>query len=160
MAPLPQLFEEDIQVFESALQDLLVKTEAKAALVIDKGGFLLTRCGSDEQVDTTTLGALAAASYAATQGMASLVNETNFRSIYQQGETFSLLVQNIDEHSLLTVIFNASTSVGAVKYYAVTTGQKIAAQLKRARDRNPKAGLDLSALNVADTAPLFRQKKP
>src|SRR5262245_26078102 len=159
MATMPQLFEDDIQLFESALQDLLVKTEATSALILDKGGFLITKCGSDQQVDTTTLGALAAASYAATQGMASLVNETDFRSVYQQGETHSLLVQNIDEHCLLTIIFSASTSVGAVKYYAVTAGQKIAAQLKVARERDPKVGLDLAAMDVVDTAPLFRKKR-
>src|SRR5262245_23439140 len=159
MATLPQLFEEDIRAFESALHELLIKTEARAVLIIDKGGFLITKCGSDAQVDTTTLGALAAASYAATQGMASLVNETDFRSVYQQGAMHSLLVQNIDEHCLLTVIFNASTSVGAVKYYAVTAGQKIAAQLRVARDRDPKVGLDLAAMDVVDTAPLFRKKR-
>jgi predicted regulator of Ras-like GTPase activity (Roadblock/LC7/MglB family) len=159
MATLPQLFEEDIQVFESALQDLLVKTEARSVLIIDKGGFLITKYGRDDQVDTTTLGALAAASYAATQGMASLVSETNFRSVYQQGETYSLLVQNVDEFCLLAVIFNATTSVGAVKYYATSTGQRIADQLKIAHKRDPKHGLDLAAMDVVDTAPLFRKKR-
>src|SRR5215510_4808252 len=158
MATLPQLFEEDIRAFESALHELLIKTEARAVLIIDKGGFLITKYGSDDQVDTTTLGALAAASYAATQGMASLVSETNFRSIYQQGETYSLLVQNVDEFCLLTVIFNATTSVGAVKYYAVATAQKIADQLKVAQKRDPMHGLDLAAMDVVDTAPLFRKK--
>jgi len=156
---LPQLFEEDIQAFDSALQDLLIKTEARAVLIIDKGGFLITKYGSADQVDTTTLGALAAASFAATQCMASLVSETNFRSIYQQGETYSLLVQNVDEFCLLTVIFSAATSVGAVKYYAGATGQKIADQVKIAQKRDPQGGLDLAALDIVDTAPLFRKKK-
>jgi len=116
MATLPQLIEEDIRQIDGALNDLLTKSEATSALVLDKGGFLITQCGDVRRFDITTIGALAAAMYAATQGIASLVSEENFSSVYQQGENFSLLVHNVDEHCLLLVIFRAQISVGAVKY--------------------------------------------
>jgi len=158
MATLPQLIEEDIREIDGALNDLLAKSEATSSLVIDKGGFLITQCGDTRRFDTTTLGALAAAMYAATQGIASLVSEANFSSVYQQGENFSLLVHNVDEHCLLVVIFRAQISVGAVKYYAITTISQVAQQLKTAQARSPEEGLDLSVLNIADTADLFRNK--
>ena len=156
MATLPQLIEEDIREIDGALNDLLAKSEATSSLVIDKGGFLITQCGDTRRFDTTTLGALAAAMYAATQGIASLVSEANFSSVYQQGENFSLLVHNVDEHCLLVVIFRAQISVGAVKYYAITTISQVAQQLQTAQARSPEEGLDLSVLNIADTADLFR----
>ena len=159
MAPLPQLIEEDIQAINSALNDLLHKSDATAALIIDKAGFLITKAGLTQELDTVTLAALAAASFAATQGLAGLVSETNFFSVYQQGEKFSLLVHDIDEQCLLTIIFKASTSVGAVKYFAGSTIQEVARQLKTARERDPEHGLDLSALNMADPTPLFRRRK-
>lgn len=158
MATLPQLIEEDIRAIETALDELITKSEATSALVIDKGGFLITQCGDTRRFDTTTLGALAAAMYAATQGIASLVGEVNFSSVYQQGEKISLLVHDVDEHCLLVVVFRAQISVGAVKYYALTTITQVAQQLQTAHTRAPEEGLDLSVLNIADTADLFRKK--
>ncbi len=158
MAPLPQLIEEDIGEIDSALGELIEKSEAGCALVIDKGGFLITTRGATEQLDTMTLAALSAASFAATQGLATLVSETNFYSVYQQGENYSLLVHNIDEHCLLTIVFKASIGVGSVKYYAGDTIKRIAVQLKAAREREPGKGLDLSMANMADATPLFRRK--
>ena len=110
MATLPQLIEEDVQELSRVLQELLLKTDASVALVIDKGGFLITECGEQHGFDTTTLSALSAASFAATQGIASLVSESNFTSIYQQGETYSLLVLNVDEYCLLTIVFSITAS--------------------------------------------------
>jgi len=96
MATLPQLIEEDVRELDSSMEELLIKCEGSAALVIDKGGFLIAQVGS-QQFDTTTLAALCAASFAATETIAGLVSETNFSSVYQQGEKFSLLVLNGDE---------------------------------------------------------------
>ena len=158
MATLPQLIEEDVNELCKALQELLIKTDASVALVIDKGGFLITECGEKHDFDTTTLAALSAASFAATQGIASLVSESNFTSVYQQGETYSLLVLNVDEYCLLTIVFKAHISVGAVKYFAESSTKLVAKQMKKSHERDPESGLDLSILNVADPAPLFRKK--
>ncbi len=158
MATLPQLIEEDMRVIDGALGDLLTKSEATSALVLDKGGFLITQYGDTRRFDTTTLGALAAAMYAATQGIASLVGEIDFSSVYQQGDNFSMLVNNVDEHCLLLVIFRAQISVGAVKYYALGTIAQLAQQLRAAQARAPGEGYDLSVLNIADTADLFRKR--
>ena len=158
MSTLPQLIEEDIHQIEDALADLLNKSEAQCALVIDKGGFLIVENGDSRRFDTTTLGALAAAMYAATQGIAGLVNELNFSCVYQQGEKQSIFVSNVDEHCLVVVIFDAQKSVGAVKYYAAGVTAQIAQQMRSAHERAPDQGLDLSVLNVADTSDLFTQK--
>jgi hypothetical protein len=94
----------------------------------------------------------------ANQTIAGLVNEKNFNSLYQQGETFSLFIMDVDEHCLLVVIFKSQSGVGVVKYYATGAVKKIAAQLAVAGERNPGGGLDLSELNVADPQELFRKK--
>jgi predicted regulator of Ras-like GTPase activity (Roadblock/LC7/MglB family) len=158
MATLPQLIEEDIRQLDGALNELITRSEATSAMVIDKGGFLITQCGDVRRFDLTTLCALAAAMYAATQGIAGLVSEVNFSSVYQQGENFSLLVHNVDEHCLLVVIFRAQISVGAVKYYALGTLSDVARQLERAQARAPGEGYDLSMMNIANTADIFRKK--
>lgn len=158
MPTLPQLIEEDINELKRALQELIIKSDATTGVVIDKGGFIITQCGGPDDLDTTTLAALSAASFAATESIAGLVGEQNFNSIYQQGDHSSLLVVNVDEYCLLSVIFKATLSVGAIKFYAAETIKRIAAQLKRAHHRAPGAGLDLSMLNMADPSPIFKMK--
>jgi len=159
MATLPQLIEDDIQRFDEALRELIVSADATAALVIDKGGFLITHQGDASDFDLTTIAALSSGAFMANQTIAGLVNETNFDSIYQQGEKFSLFVINIDAHCMLVVIFKSQTGVGIVKYFAGSTVKRIARQLGIAQERAPGRGLDLSVLNVADTAPFFRKKE-
>ena len=118
----------------------------------------LNQSGSEADFDVMTLAALSAASFAANACIASLVREKNFSSIYQQGENFSLLVVDVDEQSLLTVIFKANLSVGAIKYFATDIVRRLAMALQIAQNREPGAGLDLSMLNLADPSPLFRRK--
>ena len=158
MPTLPQLIEEDIKVYDRALRDLLARSEATTALIIDKGGFLITTSGEAEEFDLTTIAALASGAYLANQTIANLIHEENFNSVYQAGEKFSMLVVNVDEHCLLVIIFKATTSVGAVKYFATMTGARIAQQMIIAQMRAPEAGLDLSVANVADTSGFFRKK--
>jgi predicted regulator of Ras-like GTPase activity (Roadblock/LC7/MglB family) len=158
MATLPQLIEQDIQQLDEMLRDFIAHTDATTALIIDKGGFLITHQGDAEQFDLTTIGALASGAFLANQTIAGLVNEANFNSIYQQGEKSSMFVVNVDEQSLLVVIFGTVAGIGVVKYYATGAVKQIARQLQTARERSPEAGLDLSALNVANPQELFRKK--
>ena len=146
-------------MLDSALAGLVSRSEAGMAMLIDKAGFLITQAGDSAQFDTTTLAALAAGSFAATQGMASLTREENFNSVYQQGDNSSLLIVSTDENCLLVVVFKTNVSVGAVKYYAARTVTQVAEQLRKAHERSPEDNLDLSALNLEDTTALFRRKR-
>jgi predicted regulator of Ras-like GTPase activity (Roadblock/LC7/MglB family) len=158
MVTLPQLIEEDICRLDGVLRDFLKSTESAAALVIDKGGFLITHKGDADQFDLTTIAALSSGAYLANQTIANLVQETNFDSVYQQGEKFSMLVTNVDEHCLLVSIFPAQVGVGAVKYFAAPACAAIASQLKTAQERDPEGGLDLSVLNCAETSDFFKRR--
>lgn len=159
MGTLPQLIEEDIQRFGVILHTLLQHTEAATALIIDKGGFLITHAGNSEEFDLTTIAALASGAYMANQTIANLVNEANFNSVYQQGERFSIFATQCGEECILVVIFEADHSVGVVKYFSAPAVEKIVAQLQVAQERDPAGGLDLSVLNVADTSGVFKKKR-
>jgi len=127
-------------------------------LVIDKGGCVLAHCDQLQSFDLTTIGALASGAYLANQTIAGLVNEENFSSVYQQGEKFSMLIMNINENSLLVIIFAAELSVGAIKFYAIRAIQRIAAQMKTAWERDPSSGMDLSVLYLENPDVVFRKK--
>ncbi len=117
MATLPQLIEDDIQRIDETLREFLASADATAALVIDKGGFLIAHQGDARDFDLTTIAALSSGAFMANQTIAGLVNETNFNSTYQQGEKFSIFVINVDDNCMLVVIFKSQTGVGVVKYF-------------------------------------------
>src|SRR5215471_11518485 len=126
MSTLPQLIEEDVQQLEDTLRELLKETDSTTALIIDKGGFLISGQGDTRQFDLTTIAALASGAYMANQTIANLVHETSFNSVYQQGEKYSMFVLSVDDYCMLVVIFKAQVSVGVVKYFALPASKVIA----------------------------------
>jgi len=158
MGTLPQLIAEDMALLDRVLADLVANSEAAAALVIDKGGFLIAACGDKEHFDFTTIAALASGAFMANQTIAQLIHEQHFHSMYQQGETYSLFVLNVDECCLLVKIFPAAISAGAVKYFGMAAAALIARQIRTALERDPSRGIDLSVLNMADTSSVFQRK--
>jgi predicted regulator of Ras-like GTPase activity (Roadblock/LC7/MglB family) len=158
MSTLPQLIEEDIRQMDGSLGEFIRQADVIGALVIDKGGFLITHKGDMGDLDLTTIGALASGAFMASQTIAGLVKEKNFNSTFQQGENFSLYILEVDEECMLAIIFTSQTGLGIVKYYSSNVASDIARQLKIARARNPEGGFDLSVMNLANPKDLFRKK--
>jgi predicted regulator of Ras-like GTPase activity (Roadblock/LC7/MglB family) len=154
---LPQLIAEDMRELDRVLGELVARSEASAALIIDKAGFLIAQTGDFGEFDSTTLAALAAGTYAATQGMASVISEPNFTCVYQQGENFSLLVRNVDTESLVVVVFQAHVSVGAVKYFANSAVAHLAKQFELAYQRAPGNKVDFAMMNMENSDQFFRK---
>ena len=158
MFSLPLLISEDIATLDAALGDFVAASSARLALVIDGGGFIITRQGLAGDIDTTTLGALAANSFAATQAIAKIIEEHSVTSLYQEGDETSLLILSVGDFGFVAVVFPSEIGVGSVKFYAQDTVARIGKQLTAARSRAPDEGLDLACLNVADAGPLFRRR--
>lgn len=157
MATLPQLIEDDIRILDDALREFLKQTNAHVALVIDKGGFVITSQGDPGDVDLTTLGALASGAFLASQTIAGLAAEKNFNSTFQQGDVTSLYVLDVDTHCLLVILFPTKIGAGLIKYYGINCASQVARQLLAAHERNPDGGFDLSVLNLANPQEIFRK---
>jgi predicted regulator of Ras-like GTPase activity (Roadblock/LC7/MglB family) len=158
MGQFPQLIQEDLDHLNLVMDELLTKSEANIALLVEKAGYLIHQCGSQDSIDTTTFATLGSNAYNAVQFMAQLVNEKNFTSMYQQGEHFSTLMVNVDENSLLVVVFPTHLTVGSMKYYASPAARSIAQRIEVASQRSPGNRLDLSDLDPKDVQALFRKK--
>lgn len=158
MGQFPQLNQEDIDCVDAVMSDLLRKSEANIALLVEKAGYLIHQCGNPEEIDTTTFATLGSNAYNAVQFMASLVNESNFTSMYQQGESYSTLMVNVDENSLLVIVFPTHLTVGSMKYYAAPAVKAIGARITEASNRAP-GGFDLSDLDPRDIQSLFQRKQ-
>ncbi len=158
MGQFPQLIQEDIDSLDTAMRELLKKSEANVALLVEKAGYLIHQCGSQDSMDATTFATLGSNAYNAVQFMAQLVNESNFTSMYQQGEHYSTLMVNVDENSLLVIVFPTHLTVGSMKYYATPAAKTIGDRILLASSRAPGTGLDLSDLDPTDVQSLFRKK--
>jgi predicted regulator of Ras-like GTPase activity (Roadblock/LC7/MglB family) len=159
MGQFPQLRQEDLDQIDAALTDLLRKSEANIALLVEKAGYLIHQCGNPQEIDTTTFATLGSNAYNAVQFMASLVNESNFTSMYQQGESFSTLLLNVDENSLLVVVFPTHLTVGSMKYYAGPAVRSVAGCIEEASKRAPEAAFDLSDIDARDVQALFQRRE-
>lgn len=159
MGDLPQLLEHDIQQIQSVINDFLAKSEADAVLLTAQGGFLICHFGKTDNLDFTTLAALASNSFEANRAIAGLIGEPNFNSIYQQGENFSMFVQSIDGFNLIVIIFPVTVAVGIIKYYATAARDAVAQIFDAARARKPGEGLDLAMLNLPNSEIIFKRKE-
>lgn len=158
MGQFPTLNQDDLDVITGVMKDLLAKSEANIALLVEKAGYLIHQCGNQDEMDATTFATLGSNAYNAVQFMAQLVNENNFTSMYQQGEHFSTLMVNVDENSLLVVVFPTHLTVGSMKYYTVPAARSLAERIQFATERDPGLGIDLSDADPVDIkAALFRK---
>jgi predicted regulator of Ras-like GTPase activity (Roadblock/LC7/MglB family) len=157
MGAFPALNQEDIDFVDQVLRELLQKSEANVALLVEKAGYLIHQCGNPEHLDTTTFATLGSNAYNAVQFMASLVNENNFTSMYQQGENFSTLMVNVDENALLVIVFPTHLTVGSMKYYAGPAVRAVCDRIKFATARGDQ--IDFSDVDARDVQALFQKSE-
>jgi|SRR5687767_9286988 len=156
MASFPALNQDDLDLLDKVMGELLRKSEADLALLVEKAGYLIHQCGRQQELDTTTFATLGSNAFNAVQFMASLVNESGFTSMYQQGEKFSTLMVNVDENSLLVIVFPTHLTVGSMKYYAGPAVHAISQRISAASARGDR--IDLSDVDPGDVqAALFHK---
>lgn len=155
MQSIPILTIQSAEQLLNALDDFLEKSEANFALVIDRGGAILSQHGNiPDSIDTTTLAALAAGSFAATRELALRVGETELSALHQQGERSQILMCAVDDDAVLTTVFGPQTTLGLVRFYSARAVKRIAAVLKQCRCQQDTIPLFLDA-DLPQTHNLF-----
>jgi predicted regulator of Ras-like GTPase activity (Roadblock/LC7/MglB family) len=109
------IFEEDFWAISDALNRLLQGTNARAVLLIDKAGQLITSTGDITGLDTSSFATLSAADFAATSQLASLIGESEFSTLFHQGQREHLYVCLIANRVILAVIFDQRTNLGLIR---------------------------------------------
>ena len=133
MHTMPILTVEAAEGLLKALDEYLENSEASFALVIDRGGAILTQHGQiPPSTDPTVFAALAAGSFAATRELALRIGETEFSALHQQGKHSHILITSINDDAVLVSVFGPKTTLGLVRFYAVGTAKRIAVVLEQA----------------------------
>ena len=109
------LHEADHRRFSAILDRLRLDANAKVAFLIDKNGQQLATAGHVDGLDPTSLAALTAGNVAATDGLAKLLGEREFATLFHEGEHDSLHINVVSGRAILVVIFDERSSLGLVR---------------------------------------------
>jgi len=107
--------QDDFTGITESLNRFLGETKSICALLVDRSGQLVTTVGDATGLDTTAFATLTAADYSANDQLAKLVGESDFSSLFHQGEKESIYVADIARRLLLVIIFDSRTTVGLVR---------------------------------------------
>lgn len=110
-----KLFESGFRAIKENIDKLLQQSDAKAVLLVDRDGNLITSAGETERIDLEAFATLAAADFAATSQLAELIGEQQFRTLYHQGERDHLYFHVIARNIIIAVIFDQRTTLGLVR---------------------------------------------
>ncbi len=156
---IPILTIEDVASMDAVLQDYLLKSESDLAVIIDKGGNVISQCGdhvvldvsNHAVLDVTIIAALAAGSFAATKELARRIGEVEFNALYHQGNGSHIFMNSVDDDTIMITVFGKATTVGLVRFYATSACQSLAALLTEMRDKPATASFRFDAADIVSS---------
>jgi predicted regulator of Ras-like GTPase activity (Roadblock/LC7/MglB family) len=124
----------ELATISALLAKLMNDTNATSTMLIDKSGQVVAVQGNGMQRNATTLGALLAGVFSSSREVAKLLNEKDFRSIFQQGVQENIFTTMIEEQWLLVIIFDKLTHIGLVKVLSKKASDELGRILERVRN--------------------------
>ena len=97
---------------------------------------------SSRTFDATAFATLTAADFSANDQLAKLIGETDFNTLFHQGETESMLLADVARRVILVVLFDNRTTLGLVRLKMRQTVEELTklfeAGVQRAASRAPR----------------------
>ena len=109
------ILEEDYSRFLSVLEKIGRETNAKLVFLLDKAGRQIASTGEMTEVDPTSLASLAAGNVAATEGVAQLVGEEEFATLFHEGRHDNVHISVVSNRVILLIVFDERSSLGLVR---------------------------------------------
>lgn len=110
------LSEPDYQRIKAVLCRIQQELNAELVLLILRSGQQIASEGPVRDVDLTALSSLAAASLAATDGLAQLVGEKEFSVLFQHGRRRSIHISSLDAQFCLVLLLGERVPSGLVRW--------------------------------------------
>lgn len=107
--------EDDFGAITQSLQRFLYDASARCALLVDRTGQLVATVGDRPNFDPTAFATLTAADFSANDQLAKLIGESDFNSLFHQGEKDSMYLADVARRVILVVIFDNRTTLGLVR---------------------------------------------
>jgi len=107
--------EDDFQAITGSLQRFLFDSNSRCALLVDRAGQLVATVGEAPAFDATAFASLTAADFSANDQLARLIGETDFTTLFHQGERESMYLADVARRIILVVLFDNRTTLGLVR---------------------------------------------
>jgi predicted regulator of Ras-like GTPase activity (Roadblock/LC7/MglB family) len=140
------LREEDIYRFNVILTKLVDKARIDFVFLINKSGRLVTSQSEASNIDKSGFSALVAGSFASTTCIANMIGENEFTSMYHQGKKKHIYIAQVDDNTILTMIFDRRTTLDKVKLFTKEYTPELQVALKNCYESfasNPEINLDI-----------------
>jgi len=114
---MPQwtLFENDFRLIDQVLDELLQRTNALSAHLIDRSGQVITSAGRVDDFDVTSFASLAAADFTANAELAALLGEPVVNAVVNEGRVRSVYSRMLADRVILSVVFDRRSTLGLVR---------------------------------------------
>jgi predicted regulator of Ras-like GTPase activity (Roadblock/LC7/MglB family) len=132
--------EEDLAAITRTVDKFLAETGAHSALIADRAGQLVATMGQPLSFDPMVFATLTAADFSANDQLARLIGETDFTTLFHQGENESMYVADVARRLILVTLFDNRTPIGLVRLKMKPVVEELTAHLDRAFSRAREGG--------------------
>jgi predicted regulator of Ras-like GTPase activity (Roadblock/LC7/MglB family) len=140
LEPSLDLYGKTFDEVGAVLSELLVRSHARYALIVDRTGFVLMHqraVWAPKPPSLDSLATLIASNYSANAAIAKLFGEDGFRETVQQGAVVGTYLEELGDKALLVTVFDDSASLGKVKLFTKKAVEQIRVLLEEADEVRP-----------------------
>ena len=142
--------EDDFSAITQSLQRFLYDSNARCALLVDRTGQLVATVGEQPNFDPTAFATLTAADFSANDPLAKLIGESDFNTLFHQGEKESMYLADVARRVILVVLFDNRTTLGLVRLKMKSAVDELARLFEQIFARGAQAGQQQNILAGAD----------
>jgi predicted regulator of Ras-like GTPase activity (Roadblock/LC7/MglB family) len=117
---MPQwtLFEKDFSTIDRVLNELLERTNALSAHLVDRSGQLVTSAGRIGDFDATAFASLIAADFTANAEIGQLLGEDGVEAVVSEGKSRSVYSCMLASRVIMCTVFDRRSTLGLVRFRA------------------------------------------
>ena len=145
LEPSLELYGETFEKVDALLKELLAKSHARYAMIIDLKGFVLMHSRAvwaPKPPSLDSLATLIASNYSANTAIAKLFGESGFQEMVQQGAEVGTYLEELGDEALLVTVFDSSAALGRVKLFTKNAAQAIKLVLESNEGSAPEVTFD------------------
>ena len=144
------MYDEESRRITEICQKLNKDANSRVVFVIDKNGQLLASAGQTQDLDSTSLASLVAGEIAATGGLAKLMGEKEFSTLFHEGTKDNLHISLIADRVILVVIFDSRSSLGLVRLRVKKCSEQLSQVLQTLQQRSERSGHEVPFGEITD----------
>jgi predicted regulator of Ras-like GTPase activity (Roadblock/LC7/MglB family) len=113
------------QVLNRYLAELLSRSEASEAYIIDESGALITREGRMRAGNPAELASLIACNFLVTDELAKYLGDEKIKVLFHEGENKNIYMKRVSERSVLVILFEDLGALAKIKGIVEYTAKQL-----------------------------------